>query len=114
MQLDDFVATTLKQIVVGVTTAQVAVDEHGAKINPSVRSGTPGRFDPQTGTHIQDVEFDIAVTVSEGEKSGAGIRVGVPWISGGVEGGSDRQSSAVSRIRFSVPVLLPKHESLDP
>lgn len=113
MRIDEFVSQTLSQIVRGVVDAQGAVDDDGAEINPSVPSGKAGHFDTGTGTHIQDVEFDIAVTVSESEKSGAGLRVGVPWIGGDVAGGSDRQSSTVNRIKFTVPVRLPVHQHLD-
>jgi len=111
MQVNDFVATTLEQIVDGVRRAQAAVDKHGARINPPVRAAPTGRLG-HNATLLQDVEFDIAVTVGESSQSGAGLRVGVPWIGGGVEGGSNREQSAVSRIRFVVPIALPRHPEL--
>ena len=108
MQLDEFVKNTLEQIITGVREAQKAVAGHGAAVNPGVRSTPTGRMVHETGTILQDVEFDVALTVTETDKSGAGLRVGVPWIGGQVEGGSNRQHSEVSRIKFVVRVAFPK------
>ena len=109
MQIDDFVATSLEQIISGVRRAQKATMESGARINPQVESALASHLDFESGTVLQDVVFDIAVTAQEGAKSGAGLRVAAFGIGGGVEAGSDKQHSAVSRIKFIVPIVLPKH-----
>ncbi|MBK9550319.1 MAG: hypothetical protein IPO52_14750 [Gemmatimonadetes bacterium] len=108
MQLDEFVKSTLRQIIHGVRDAQNELGADGAAVNPGVRTGPSSRIVHSTGTILQDVEFDIAVTVSESENSGSGLRVGVPWVSGKIEAGSDRQHSQVSRIKFVVPVAFPR------
>ena len=77
------------------------------KINPELPSGPSGRFDKDTGTVVQDVAFDVAVTVSKSGKSGAGLQVGAFGVGGMLEGGSESAQSAVSRIKFVVPVQLP-------
>jgi hypothetical protein len=107
MQLDDFVATSLKELIAGIKRAQAEVAAHGGVINPQVDSAPSGRMHRPTWTVLQDLEFDIAVTVSENEKTGAGLKVAVPWINAGIDGGSGREQSAVSRIKFRVPVALP-------
>ncbi len=113
MELDEFVAKTLEQIIKGVADAQSAMRRRNANatINPDVGSALhPDRLDEDTGTLVQDVSFDVAVTVSESGKSGAGLRVGAFGIGGQIEGGSDRAHSEVSRIKFVVPVVLPGGE----
>ncbi len=78
MELDEFVATTLEQIVRGVASAQSAVQKMNNKgvVNPKVRVAPTGRLDSNTETVLQDVHFDVVVTVSESGKSGAGLQVG--------------------------------------
>ena len=108
MNLEDFVATGLEQVVRGIQRAQTAVGTD-ARINPQVEGHPPTQVDRYTGTRLQDIEFDVAVTVTDGTQSGASLSVGVPWVKAGVKGGSEQSQSAVSRIKFSVPVALPKH-----
>lgn len=105
VSLDDFVAVSLEQIVVGIRRAQQAVGEHGARINPQKDSSM--KLDKRTGTDVQEIEFDIAVTVTESKSSGAKLGVAVLPVVAGIRGGSDREHASVSRIRFSVPVVLP-------
>jgi hypothetical protein len=58
--------------------------------------------------HIEKVEFDVAVTESSAkERSGEG---GIEVLSLGKLGGKRKtrtEQSAVNRIRFSVPIILP-------
>jgi hypothetical protein len=110
MQLDEFVKTSLEQLVSGVRQAQQAVAGMGAAINPSVRSSPPGRMH-SNGTVIQDVAFDVAVTTSETGGSKAGLRVGWAAVGAGVEGKSSNEHSEVSRIKFVIPVGLPAPET---
>ena len=98
MELKDFIAETLKQIISGVRSAQESAIELGAKINP--RGGSV--------VEMRKVHFDIAVSTSEGTetKGGIGVVVG-PVGSVGSQDQSDVASSSMSRLRFSVPVKLP-------
>ncbi|MGH7193540.1 MAG: hypothetical protein ACREJM_08415 [Candidatus Saccharimonadales bacterium] len=107
MQLDVFVKTTLEQIISGVVDAQASAAQHGASVNPNVRSAQAGRAVHHSGAVIQDVQFDVAVSVTESEKSGAGLKVGIPWVGGGIEGGSSAQHGHESRIKFVVSLALP-------
>ena len=106
MELDTYISTTLQQIVGGVQEAQEAMKGGGAKVNPSRRSLPPHTMHAD-GMEIQDIEFDIVVTVADEKKSGGGLRVGIPGVGAGLEGGSSSQHSAENRIRFKVPLVLP-------
>ncbi len=98
MDLETFVSETLQQIVKGVKTAQRHADCQTARINP---------VDQQGFVHVKDIEFDVAVTVTEGaeKKGGIGVFSGVLGVGG--QASSNTASSSVSRIKFSVPVILP-------
>ena len=97
MELRDFVAETLKQIIDGVKLAQEHAKDAGAAINPP----SPAHRAPQF------IEFDVAVTTTEGDqiKGGAGVFVGPVGL--GTQAQSEATSSAVNRIKFSIPLLLP-------
>ncbi len=109
MELDEFVAEVLKQIVAGVKKAQDDVAGCGAKVNPSMPSSTghSGPWDSDTGTGVQLVDFDVALTTSEGTRTKGGVGILIAGIGLGSQGQSESGISSVSRIRFSVPLLLP-------
>lgn len=105
MELEQFVANALKQIMSGIRTAaegQTAESKDGV-ISP-VWEGDHARWAERD---FQLVEFDIAVTVDEkkGTTAGMGIQVVSAVIGGRIEKSSS--NSTVSRVKFSVPILPP-------
>ena len=94
MNLQEFVSESLKQIMTGITNAQTDPANTGT-INPIPRDGYAA---------TQNIEFDVAVTVSQekGTKGGIGIFVGAVGV--GTQGQSESSNISVSRIKFSVPV----------
>lgn len=98
MKLQDFVSETLKEIIDGVLAAQRYAASKNARINP----GSPVRRESQ-----QHVEFDVAVTTTEGTETKGGIGVFVGPVGLGSQGRTDNTNSSVSRIKFSIKVELP-------
>jgi hypothetical protein len=97
----------LRQIIKGVRTAQQHPDCKGAKIIPDTIANIRNKskvFIPET---IQQIEFDVAVTVSGGkEKQGKGT-IGVASFGIGGQASSTMANTSVSRITFSVRVVFP-------
>ena len=113
MDLKDFVAISLEQIIDGVKIAQENSKEAGALINPhSLFIFTDNRGEDTE--HIfslseRTVEFDVAVTAIEEDKAKGGFGLVVAGLIGaGVQGGFNTTNSIENRIRFSVPVYLPR------
>lgn len=109
MDLETFIAETLRQIVKGVITAQQHKDCSGARINPDTIRNKPAGSEIYVGERVQKVEFDVAVTISEAsEKQGKGS-IGIASIGLGVGGqaSSTASNSSVSRIKFEIPLILP-------
>lgn len=116
MDLKEFVAESLRQIVDGVAEAKSHGSEVGAEVNPI---GNPGNYDrlPEgvlirkldgVGTqYAQNVSFDIAVTTIEESQSKGGARLAVAVFSLGGDKQSNSTNSSVSRVQFTVPVFLP-------
>lgn len=110
MDLREFVAETLIQIVQGVSDAQVEQERLGANINPRIL-GSPEHFAKlgflETGdSPAQVVQFDVALTVKDatGTKGGIGVVSGIFNL--GSSGQSQTENLAVSRVKFSVPLTL--------
>lgn len=110
MQLNEFIAQTLQQIIDGVSTAQEYGKSKNENINPSSArmdgKASGYSFCLDTRIPLQDVEFDLAVTVCESNETSSGDK-NIGAISVSSLNQSSSQSSSVSRIKFKVPVLLP-------
>jgi len=115
MKLQDFVSETLKEIIDGVRVSQDYAQGKGGRVNPSHLTHIGGKpyselWDHETGTKPQVIEFDVAVTAIEGKETKGSIGVFVGPVGIGTQGKSDSSSSSISRIKFSVPVILPAHD----
>ena len=111
MELKDFVSESLKQIIDGVNEAKRYADENGARINPERQihnsNNASSRKDAKNGATIETVDFDVAVTVTEGTQTKGGIGVCTGIVGLGSQGQSEAANSSVSRLRFAVPLVLP-------
>jgi hypothetical protein len=114
MELKEFISEALTQIVQGVQEAQAGVKDSGAEINPRVMGGIEyvakhgGGLETQNGNYAQIVEFDVAVTATEGKGTKGGIGIVAGAINLGSSGQSNTENSSVSKLKFKVPVALPK------
>jgi hypothetical protein len=99
LELSDFVAETIKQIIDGVATAQEYATSKKADVNPRTN-----RFrDPAP----QTISFDVAVTAVKGTKTQGGVAVFTAVFGLGSKGQSEKTNETLNHIRFSVPVSLP-------
>jgi hypothetical protein len=104
MDLKEFISLTLCEIQQGVQDA----------IEKTRAAGTNGVINPCWGTsrdigpsQIQQVQFDIALTVADKSTAGAEAGIKVWGINLGGSGSSAAETSHVSRIQFSIPVVPP-------
>ena len=113
MELKEFVTDVLQQITDGVVDAQ----KRGVFVNPRKKyhGVTQNSYHTIDGENyeesLQTVDFEVGLTNEEG--SGGG-KIGVSLaniISFDVNGGGKTSNSSVTRIRFSIPMLLPVYKS---
>ncbi|MDF3196038.1 MAG: hypothetical protein Q7J43_15600 [Pseudomonas sp.] len=113
MELKDFVRATLEQIVEGVYQAQESIDAKGGIVNPA---GMDYFKDGQRSIYHhampQQVEFDVGLTSTDKSGSSEGIGVFLGSISLGKRNNSDSESVAVTKVKFSVPIVLPAGKKL--
>lgn len=119
MNLQEFIRETLVQISQGITAANADLKDTGAKVNP--RNVHPylhtsdkvyGHVDTSKPKEeffplVELVEFDVALTVSEGKETKGGIGIAIGTIGLGSQGRSDSERSSESRVKFRIPVQLP-------
>jgi hypothetical protein len=115
MELKEFVTNTLVSIVSGIKAAQETGDVGGC-IAPS-RIGHH-QFPKDSGVSHDElivstaVKFDVAVTVetTKAGKGGASARISVLPIGLDVGGTISRTNTDVSRLQFSVPLVMPDNK----
>jgi len=119
VSLDQFIEETLSAILRGVSNAQKldeakeTAPEDDTLVNPDIMygadSGPKGKNYATIGRNlVHMVDFDVAVTTSEktAAEGKAGVFVAVLGL--GVKGEISEQGGVVSRIKFQVPIALPK------
>jgi hypothetical protein len=100
MDLQEFVATTLSQISLGVTNAK----NHDDRIAPKIGVGEDNPKVLRTSHGAEGVflvEFDVAVTVEKGTADGSTV-LAVASAKGAAK--RSTENSAVNRVKFSVPI----------
>jgi hypothetical protein len=116
MELDEFVRTTLQQILKGVREAQKTDDDKPDRkrgiINPYVMyqadHAPKGKyFATNSQTLVHFVQFDVAVTTESGDDVSGGGKISVLGVGIGSEGSVSSKDTTASRIKFEVPITLP-------
>lgn len=109
MELKDFIQATLEQIVEGVSNAKDSIEKKGAVINPAALNfRKDGQWNSYEHAMPQDVAFDVGLTSTDKKGSSEGIGVFLGSISLGKKNDSGIESVAVTRVKFTVPLVLPQ------
>lgn len=104
MELKEFVKATLLETMEAI---------HEAQKEWHTRTGGRGVINPAWGgteelhKHVQQLEFDVAVTVEKKTSGRAGGGVKVVALDLGVGGEIAASNSTVSHIKFKVPIVPP-------
>lgn len=111
MELKAFVSESIKQIIDGVNEASLHAVQNNALVNPLnwgwTSTSVQAKYDTKTRAAIETIEFDVAVTATDGTATKGGIGVFMGPVNLGSQGQSESSNSSVSRLRFSVPIVLP-------
>lgn len=111
MELKEFIKTALSDITNAVSELQTEL-QNGAIVSPSVPNPIANVtvIDPQDdkiNRPISKIDFDVAITVGSTDNIEAGGKVGIQIFSAKLGGNNEKHTENVSRITFSVPVVLP-------
>ena len=111
MELKEFIKTAVSDITNAVSELQNELS-NGAIICPSmpnaISNGTI--IDPENkncNRQISKIDFDVAITVGSSDKTEAGGGLGIQILSAKIGSDNEEHTENVSRITFSIPVVLP-------
>lgn len=114
INLEDFVFEVLRQIINGIKKSQAHAKSNGALINSrTIYRTTKGDLKLDISNHginVEEIEFDVAVTVSSQGNLKGGMGLFIPAVGIGYQANKETGNSIVSRIKFKVPVAFPPQE----
>ena len=114
MDLKEFVKITLEQIVEGTALAQESIKQHGGIVNPtSMDFFKDGHRSVYRHAMPQEVMFDVGLTSTDKTGSTEGIGVFLGSISLGKKNDATVKQVAVTKVQFTVPLVLPPGEKLE-
>lgn len=109
MELKDFIKESITECVEAIVEAQK--DEKmiklGAVIAPGWSQKTGANYNSFEKSDLRDIEFEIAVTVSNKDNGGLGINV-FNALSGNLS--KENANASISRVKLSIPILFPTYE----
>ena len=110
MELNEFVSQSLTQIFEGVHQAQELTKAFGGSISPKVINTQAANSNVIGNTHKQTVvsiDFDVSVSIVDSTNVKSGFGVFIAAFTGGLQTGETTKNEYLSRLRFSVPAILP-------
>lgn len=108
MELKEFIKTTIEQIVEGASAAQNTIASKGAILNPAgIQFQKDGAWNNYEHAMPQNIEFDVALTSVEKNGSAEGIGVFLGRINLGKKNENGHEHVAVTKVKFSIPIILP-------
>lgn len=117
MELKEFVMSTISQVIDAVEELNMRYEGKDAVVNPSGPhrlSGESLNMDTKSGNRqVTEIEFDLTVSVEESKDAGGKVNVLACVIGGDVSKSHAEGNSSVSRVRFTVPVMLPTRKVKD-
>ena len=119
MELKEFIKESLSQLIDAVKETQEKYKDTNVVICPDniqeVKDGLyildENEYDNYSSrSKVQNIDMDIAISVTEkeGNKSGLGI---AKIINAGISSENTQQNESISKIKFSIPIVLPTSSS---
>ena len=113
MELKEFIKDTVTQIADAVTELNGGTSKFNLAVNPIVSIGGINKGTLQIGRQecvLTNIEFNLSLTTSENKGSDAKVGVFASVIGVGASSNENAQNEIVSKIKFSLPILLPTKE----
>ncbi|MEG8219926.1 hypothetical protein OSJ57_04745 [Sphingomonas sp. HH69] len=105
MELGDFIAATLSEIMRGVSLAAKAHD--GPSVGGSIAPMPVSKMGNPDGLLLREVEFDVAITTESSTERSKSGGMNIKVIEADLTAGSSEKTLGESRVKFSVPIQLP-------
>jgi len=110
MNLKEFIVETISGIIEATEELQSGFEGRGVIVNPPVsfKERDLYRHEDERTTYrrIETIEFDVAVTAASELNGGGKASLKVFSVEATLDGGGAKRHEEVSRVRFSLPVVL--------
>lgn len=113
MELKDFVKKVITDLASAVSEADTELRDIKGLVNPGTHKPKQGEGSARPSTEMEFVSsrtclnFDIAVSATSETAGNGGAKLGVSVLSLDLGGSKSKKSDEVSRISFSIDVVLP-------
>jgi len=111
MELKEFIKETLTQIAQGIADAQETLHDSGAIIAPEATIRSEGshaiRNDGYGTRAVNQIKFNVGVSVTNGDGTKSGIAVLTGLFSAGGQVESTNSNQSITNIEFSIPMSYP-------
>lgn len=107
MNLQEFTKETLVQIVYAVNEAKGELSKVNAKTPNNVIANGHHIMDDKTKEHVIVVDFDVAITTETTKENKGGVGLQVASLNFGGKFGHKDNNQTFSRVKFSLPLVLP-------
>lgn len=114
MELRQFLTTALRDLIDAVSETAAYAKTKGAEVNPYTLEwredqGQVVMYDDDSGLLATSVEFDLAISATDSNAMGANAGINVLGVNLklGTTVEKAQGTETVSRMRFSVPLVLP-------
>jgi hypothetical protein len=113
MDLKDFIAGTLKEIIDGVGEADQYAKKKGGAIPSKFIANTSGVHGFVLATHagpefVNLIEFDVAISTTDSIENSREGKVSIQVIGASVQGKDVSQENYVNRVKFVIPLMIGK------
>ena len=105
MELKDFIVSAITSITDGVAEADAKIKEKGGMVNPGTH-----QYDENVPTFVYPrttLNFDIAISATQTKDGSAEATAKIWVVEAKLGGGVESKNESVSRLSFSVDVVLP-------
>ncbi|MGH6668636.1 hypothetical protein R3O55_012735 [Bacteroides hominis] len=112
MELKDFIKDTVSQIAEAVTelNGETSIP---MTVNPAKTEFLNGKQFLNMGfskSYLTNIDFDLTLSLSEGKGNNAKVGVFASVIGIGASSNENAKNESISKIKFTLPVLLPMKE----
>ena len=113
MELKDFIQQVLSDLASGITEAQTENETTACIVPTRVIGSHIGKVSTSNGyVPVCNIDFDVAVTSETNTKSSDGMTGGIKVVELFHMGGKSQEETSaiqqnVSRVKFSIPMMLP-------
>lgn len=106
MELKDFIKSTITQIKESVEELNTEFDSKDTIVNPTFVESQNNTIEA-IGANVTNIDFDLTVSITEAAGKEGKIGVMDSIINVGASSKTDNQNISTSKIRFTIPVMLP-------